>query len=72
MYNMCVINKNINKYNMTVLGFKTGVSARRSDEFLVNRPFLYSIIIARHDDKIENSNSLTLFTGRIFSPESSK
>lgn len=68
---MYIINKNINKYNMTVLGLKTSVSSRRAEEFLVNRPFLYSIII-RHGNKTENLNPLTLFTGRIFTPESPK
>lgn len=69
MYN--IINENINKYNITVSGLIMKISPRRSEEFLVNRPFLYTITVAQHGNKTNNSNSLTLFSGRIFTPASS-
>jgi len=59
------------KYNVTVSEFKTRISPRRSEEFVINRPFLYAIIVQR-GDKTDNSNPLTLFSGRIFTPKSPK
>jgi len=44
------------------------ISPRRSEEFSVNRPFLYVIVAAQRGDKIDNSNPLILFIGRIFTP----
>lgn len=68
---VCAMNRNINKYNMTVAGVVLKASPRRSEEFSINRPFLYAIV-AQRGDKIVNSNPLTLFIGRIFTPESPK
>lgn len=57
---------------MIVAGVLTKISSRRSQEFSVNHPFLYVIAAAQRGDKIDNSNPLILFTGRIFTPESFK
>ncbi|XP_011175225.1 serine protease inhibitor 3/4 isoform X6 [Solenopsis invicta] len=54
---------------VTVSGIVLKSSPRRTQEFLVNRPFLYAIVAAQRADKTDNSNPLTLFTGRIFMPE---
>lgn len=54
---------------MIVSGIVLKGSPRRTQEFLVNRPFLYAIVAAQRADKTDNSNPLTLFTGRIFMPE---
>jgi len=66
-HNMYVMNKNIN-INMIVSGIIMK-AYRRSEEFKVNRPFLYAIVAAQRDGKTDKSNPLTLFSGRIFMPK---
>lgn len=57
---------------MTVSGFLLKISPRRSEEFSVNRPFLYAIVATKRSDKTDNFNPLTLFIGRIFMPNLSE